>query len=160
MATETTDEVADIRRQMAQIRQRLHQDMQGVVAGADAASDWKHYVRIYPWAALGLALATGFLIVPRKRRSATKVAEETVARVAEESHAVLEKVQEKPKKGLIAGLFGLVMPLALRAGQSYALGFVENWIAQQQAAATGPAPAGSPPSGQAPGARGPVRPPR
>ena len=62
---------------MAQIRQRLHQDMQGVVAGAEAASDWKHYVRLYPWAALGVwPSPAGFLVIPRRRRSVSKTAEE------------------------------------------------------------------------------------
>ena len=43
MATATTqkNDVEEIRRSMAQIRQRLHQDMQGMVAGAEAASEGK-----------------------------------------------------------------------------------------------------------------------
>ena len=160
MATGTTNEVDDIRRQMAQIRQRLHQDMQGVVAGADAASDWKHYVRLYPWAALGACLLGGFLIVPRKRRSVTKTAEKAaeaaVARVTGVVEAagngasraasnVAQAVSEKPekKKGWIGSLIGLAMPMALRAAQGYAMSYMENWIAQQQMAATG----GGPPDG-------------
>ena len=142
-----TDSADDIRRQMAQIRQRLHEDMQGVVAGAEAASDWKHYVRMYPWAAVGVALAAGFLVVPRRRRSVTKTAEKAAeAAVAKFSNTVepLASVPppkpEEAKKGWIGAAIGLVAPLAVRAAQSYALGYVENWIAQQQAAAEGPTP--------------------
>lgn len=165
MATATTNEVDDIRRRMAQIRQRLHQDMQGVVAGAEAASDWKHYVRLYPWASLAACFAAGFLIVPRKRRSVTrtaqKAAEAAVAKVTEVAEAngtgkiaakASSSAEEAKKKGWIGALIGLASPLVVRAAQSYALGYVETWIAQQQAAASGPTGA-VPPGG--PGRGGP-----
>ena len=153
-----TESVDDIRRRMAQIRQRLHQDMQGVVAGAEAASDWKHYIRLYPWAALGVAFAAGFVVVPRRRRSVTKTAEKAAeAAVAKMTGAVeavasvSEPKPEKSRKGLIGAAFGLLGPLALRYAQSYALGYVENWIAQQQAAAMGPTSEATP-GGVSPGA--------
>jgi len=167
-ATTTTNDVDEIRRSMAQIRQRLHQDMQGVVAGAEAASDWKHYVRLYPWAALAAAFGIGLVVVPRRRRSVTKTAqkaaEAAIAKVtgaAEEAEAKVESavssVKTAPPKEKKAGLFGvafgMLFPLVLKVGQSYALSYVENWIAQQQAAAGGPgvnppgAGAASPPPG-------------
>lgn len=172
-----TDSVDDLRRRMAQIRQRLHQDMQGVVAGAEAASDWKHYVRIYPWAALGVAFAAGFLIVPRRRRSVTrtaeKAAEAVVAKltdtvegaegaVKKTAKAVKDAPPETKKKGLIAAGFSLLVPVVWKFAQNYALGYVENWIAMQQqmqqgaaAGAGGPMP---PPSYPGPGAGATRRP--
>ncbi|MEA2631568.1 MAG: hypothetical protein QOE66_1787, partial [Chloroflexota bacterium] len=68
MAT-ATNEIEEIRRQMAQIRRELHEDVQEVVAGAEAVADWRRYIRMYPWAAVGIATATGYLIVPKRRRS-------------------------------------------------------------------------------------------
>lgn len=157
-ATTSTESVDDLRRRMAQIRQRLHQDMQGVVAGAEAASDWKHYVRIYPWAALGAAFVGGFLIVPRKRRSATRTAEKTAEAVvakfasAAENGAMhasaVEPAKEKARKGIIGAALALAGPLILKAAQSYALSYVETWIAQQQAAGPVPEP---PATGMRPG---------
>jgi len=150
---------------MAQIRQRLHQDMQGVVAGAEAASDWKYYVRLYPWAALALAFGGGFLVVPRKRRSVSKTAEKAadaaIAKVTGAMDAVESSVKhvepETKKKGLLALAIGVVSPLVVRAAQSYALSYVENWIAQQHAAASDFGPHGPPPAGptQAGGTRRP-----
>ena len=163
-ATTTANSVDDIRRSMAQIRQRMHQDMQGVVAGAEAASDWKHYVRLYPFAALGVALATGFLIVPRRRRSVSKTAEQaaeavvaklsgaansaaTSAETAAESIKSEAKAHPKATKGIVGAALTLAGSLALKYGQSYALAFVENWIAQQHQhqQATGPQPHSPPP---------------
>jgi hypothetical protein len=163
VATATTNDVDEIRRRMAQIRRELHLDMQGVVAGAEAATDWRYYVRLYPWAALGAAFGLGFFVVPRRRsvtRAAEKAAEQVVSRVQEvaqsaklETPRQVEK--EKKRSGLIGALMGMVVPVAVRAAQSYAAQFVENWIAQQ--GVLGPAPAaGSPPPG--PGGPGPRTP--
>ena len=70
MATATaTNESDEIRRKMAQIRRDLHEDVREVVAGAEAATNWRRYVRAYPWASVGIAAAVGFLAVPRVSRS-------------------------------------------------------------------------------------------
>lgn len=163
MAIGTNNEVDQIRSQMAQIRQKLHQDMQGVVAGAEAASDWKYYVRLYPWAAVAACLAVGFVVVPRKRRSvsqtAEKAAEKAVAKVTgavevNGASLLMSKPTAEKKKGWIAGAFALAAPLALRAAQTYALSYMEQWMAQQQAAATGPP--GPPPGSSVRGGPGPL----
>jgi len=140
------------------------------VAGAEAASDWKHYVRLYPWAALAAAFGIGLVVVPRRRRSVTKTAqkaaEAAIAKVtgaaegaeatAEQAIGAVKNATPKEKKsGLFGVAFGMLFPLVLKVGQSYALSYVENWIAQQQAAAGGPGPdpqphtpgAAMPPSG-------------
>ncbi len=67
----TLSEVDEIRRHMAQIRHELHEDVQGVVKGAEATADWRRYIRNYPWAAVGIAFGVGFLIVPRRQRPVT-----------------------------------------------------------------------------------------
>ncbi len=58
-------EIDEIRKKMAQIRRDLHADVQGVVQGAEAATDWRRFVRGYPWASMGVALAVGYMIVPQ-----------------------------------------------------------------------------------------------
>ena len=164
MATATSNDVDEIRRRMAQIRRELHMDMQGVVAGAEAATDWRYYVRLYPWAALGVAFALGFLVVPRRRsvtRAAEKAAEQAVSKVQEAVQAVQpvasQRVEkEKKKSGLIGVLLGMLVPVATRAMQSYAAQFVENWIAQQ--GVLGPAPESGPQPPPGPVGRGGGRP--
>src|SRR5438270_6788130 len=143
VATATND-IDEIRRQMAQIRRELHEDVQEVVAGAGAVFDWRRYIRSYPWAAVGVAVAVGYLIVPKRRRSVPR----DVARQADvaEVREVLKQVQdaapqEKTRKSLVAVGFGLLAPLAWRFAQNYAMGYLEHWIAQQQQqyeAASGP----------------------
>ncbi|HWE37595.1 MAG TPA: hypothetical protein VG406_13585 [Isosphaeraceae bacterium] len=141
----TKDEVDEIRRRMAQIRRELHEDVQTVVAGAEAATDWRRYVRLYPWTCLGAAVAIGFLVVPKKRRQV--VERVTVAPTAEAATAAKEEVKTERKAGLIGAAFGMLVPVVTRALQSYAAQYVENWIAQQAAAgmAFGPQPTPPPP---------------
>jgi hypothetical protein len=117
---------------MAQIRRDLHEDVKGVVEGAEAATDWKRFVRNYPWATLGAAMAIGYLIVPRKHRSTTFV---NMAPAQLPETIAAEPTQELAKKGkgLLGTMFGLVAPMALRAAQGYAMSFAEQWLAQKVA---------------------------
>jgi ElaB/YqjD/DUF883 family membrane-anchored ribosome-binding protein len=148
-----TNEVDEIRRRMAQIRHELHQDVKEVVEGAEEVTDWRRYVRLYPWAAVGATSAAGcivtYLIVPRRRPGADRDGERPAeVRVIRES----DLDSKKRRKSLIGAAFGMVAPLAWRAVQNYAMGYLEQWIAQQQQqymASTGPVPEPPPrPSGQ------------
>lgn len=145
-ASTTKDQVDEIRRRMAHIRRELHEDVRTVVAGAEAVTDWRRYVRLYPWACLGAAFAAGFLIVPKKRR--TVVERVTVAPAVAAEPAAKEEVKKERKAGLIGAAFGMLAPVVTRALQSYAAQYVENWITQRAAAgmAFGPPPPQPPPS--------------
>lgn len=155
------NEIEEIRRHMAQIRRELHEDVQDVVAGAEAVADWRRYLRMYPWAAVGLAFAAGYLIVPKRRRSVPRDVARQVD-VAEVREAIKQAHdagagEKKRGKSLIAAGLGMLAPLAWRAAQNYALSYLEQWIAQQQQhymAATGPT-SGVPPSSGGQGWPGP-----
>jgi len=163
------NEVDEVRRQMAQIRRELHEDVREVVATAEAAADWRRYLTAYPWLSVGTAFALGYLIVPRRPKPVAGTALQsdlTKVREAVETtrQAVVEAPKEKGdeakrKKSLVGAALGMVAPLALRAAQGYALKYLEHWIAQQQAAHThvGPAPASHGPAAGGPGP-GPGRP--
>src|SRR4051812_8904675 len=139
---------------MAQIRRELHEDVREVVASAEAVTDWPRYIRMYPCAALGAAVAAGYLIVPRRHRTVPRDIA-THADVAQ-AREVVEDVkgkQDKPKKsrkGVVGAAFGFLVPIALRAAQGYAVQYLEQWVLQQQMAA-GPH---SPDQPEAPGGAG------
>jgi hypothetical protein len=126
-------EIDEIRQKMAQIRRDLHEDVRGVVQGAEAATDWRRFIRNYPWASMGVALAVGYMVVPRRHPSTTTIqmVPPEVARAAavEEPRAV----EARKGKGLLGTVFGLVAPVAFRAAQGYALQFAEQWMAQKVA---------------------------
>lgn len=160
-------EIDEIRKKMAQIRRDLHADVQGVVQGAEAATDWRRFVRGYPWASMGVALAVGYMIVPRRHRTPTlQVVPAEIARAVALEVPRAPEPETKKGKGLLGTVFGLVAPVALRAVQGYALQFAEQWMAQkvaqqmqmhpELAAAFGGQQAPPPQTGPAsPGPRGP-----
>ncbi len=160
MATASTD-TDEIRRQMAQIRRELHEDVRDVVEKAEAVADWHRYIRQYPWPSLGAAFAIGYLIVPKRRRSVPKdVArqadvEQVRAAVAEAVEPERTKEKEKTKRGLIAAAWAMLSPVAIRLAQGYAVNYLESWLLQQQAqqAAAGPRAPGGPGRAGRPGGR-------
>jgi hypothetical protein len=128
-------EADDIRRQMAEIRSQLHQDMRGVVNVAATATDWRSYVRGRPWLAIGLAFTSGFLLVPGRSRPSRLVVQPSAVDMGNSQAAV--KAEKPGRLTLFRRLLGAVGPIAVRAGQSYAMNYVENLLANQQA---GPRP--------------------
>jgi hypothetical protein len=170
-----SNDVDEIRRQMAAIRRDLHEDVKGVVATAGAATDWRRYLTAYPWVTVGAAFAAGYALVPRRHHktadalAATQADLTQVRRIVESTgKAVAESIQAPPappkerRKSLIGAALGMAAPLVLRAAQGYALKYLEQWIMQQQSATlqAGPPPGrptypGSPGSA---GGTGPGRP--
>ena len=164
------NQVDDIRREMARVRRELHSDVQGVVSTAEAVTDWRHYISVYPWLTLGVATVVGYLVVPRLQKNvATALGTATEADLARIREAVSQtqkdvaesmrsSVSVKPGKGLIGAALGIATPIALRAAQGYAMKYLENWILQQQMShpVTGPlhVPSGAKPE------RDPLRTPR
>lgn len=165
-----SNEVDDIRREMARVRRELHSDVQGVVSTAEAAVDWRHYITAYPWLTLGVATFAGYLAVPHLQKTVASTlgtaTEVDLARIREAvsqtqkdvAESMRSGVKSKPSRGLIGVALGIATPIALRAAQGYAMKFLENWILQQQMShpVTGPLHV---PSGTTPG-REPSRSPR
>jgi|GEM_PF-1315350 len=146
-----TPNADDIRLRMAQIRRELHSDVRGVVANAEAVTDWRRYIRMYPWAALGTSVALGYFLVPRRHAPVESIPSNAASELTQvvETLKETEPVASAPaRKGLLAAAFGFLSPIALRAAQGYASQYLENWIAQQQ---EGFGPASEPSSAQ-PGA--------
>jgi hypothetical protein len=128
-------EADNIRREMAEIRSQLHQDMREVVSVATTATDWRTYVRGHRWLAIGLAFSCGYLLVPRRSRLSRLVVRPPAIEMGN-SQAIVEP--EKPGRStLLRRILDLVGPIAVRAGQSYAINYVENLLANHQ---TGPQP--------------------
>lgn len=142
--------VEEIQRRMAEIRRELHKDVRGVVANAEAVTDWRRYLTKYPWAALGTAFAIGYVVVPRR----TRVSVEAVPKAAaKEIRAAIETIREEQQprrsawKGVLGSVWALAGPVAIRAAQSYAAQFLESQLQQYNFGS----PAESTPPGANPG---------
>lgn len=59
----------EIRERMALIRLRIDEQSDEVVAQVSALSDWRSYVRRYPWVSVGAAAVLGYVLVPSRAKA-------------------------------------------------------------------------------------------
>lgn len=105
-----------ILQRMKEVRRDLDEDVQEIVEGARVMGKWRYYVRTYPWICLGVALAGGYLIVPRRSRGVRPDAQ-TPAELANPSSLL---AANSPPKGNARGmLLAFVGNLVMRGVAAY-----------------------------------------
>lgn len=62
----------EIRQRMATIRRQINEHSQEVVTQTKELSDWRFYVRRYPWASVTAAAVIGYAIVPKRREASDR----------------------------------------------------------------------------------------
>ncbi len=113
------DEARDVVERMAALRRELDHDVEHVAESAKAMTDWTFYVRRFPWTAVGVAAAAGFLLVPRKKTSFTPTAEQLAALVQNKQFVAAATDQLKPAPSMLKGLAATLAAMAGRAAISY-----------------------------------------
>ncbi|MBW3541179.1 MAG: hypothetical protein KY476_13000 [Planctomycetes bacterium] len=120
MSEATRREAAEIRREMAELRRELNVDAEGIVESARTVTNWRYYVRTYPWASLGVAAALGYLVVPR-RLEVIRPDAETLAKLARRDQLVVKQRSEtEPKKGFFGSMFQFISSMVVRGALAYA----------------------------------------
>jgi|GEM_PF-3551442 len=120
---ETTD-ISDIQRQMSEIRGEMRHDMNTLVTNARTLSDWRYYVRNYPWACLGAAAFVGYLLVPP--RIAVAAPAPRASEPPPRTHT--EQKEKEQKKGLAGVVMGMVMSAALQGASGIARNVVTHYL--------------------------------
>jgi hypothetical protein len=124
-STSSTD-IEDIQRRMAQIRHEMHEDVRGAVQGAHSLTDWRSFVKGWPWLSVGLAAAVGYMLVPRRRPAPPIV---TVTGATHPSALRTVDIGQRPPKASSFGfVLGLLAPVLVRAAQGYAAHYLESWL--------------------------------
>jgi hypothetical protein len=109
----------DIRRQMSRIRCDLHEDVRGIVENARVITDWKHYVRRYPWACMAGAVAVGYLVIPR-RLEIMRPDPDTLAELAKTNRLIVNsQPQPQLRGGTVASMFTFLANTFVRAAIGY-----------------------------------------
>jgi hypothetical protein len=135
----TAREAEEIQREMARIRCDLNADVDEIVENARVMSDWRYYVKSYPWACAAGALALGYLIVPSRLEIISPDAK-TLAKLAKENRLLVKPEPEPHKRGGIVGpLFTLVASTLVRGLVAY-LGQVAGRSLSEHAAEHGIGP--------------------
>lgn len=104
---------------MEEIRGQLNQSVDSALTSARRATQWRHYVRKYPWACLGVAAAMGYVVVPR-RLEVRQPDVDTLLKLAERKKLVVQaNPPEKKQRGMGQQLFRLAANVAMRAAMGY-----------------------------------------
>lgn len=117
----TTDDPAEkVRRRMAELRRELECDVREVSRGARVMTDWRFYVRKFPWAVAGIAIAAGYFLVPKKKAAVIKPDPEMLAELVKQQKLHIESVANRPEKdSMVKTLLVMGITWAARAGVAY-----------------------------------------
>ena len=115
-----TASAEEIREQMAQVRRELNINYGGVVENARDMADWRYYVRNYPWATLGAAVAIGYLVVPNRVQMIAPDASELLKLARKQKLVVEPKPQAEPKSTVGGQVFNMLASMLTRGLITYA----------------------------------------
>lgn len=109
-----SEQAEQLRREMAQVRRNLVEEADQIAEHARTVTDWRYYVRTYPWASMAVAAAVGYIVVPRRLEVLTPDPD-TLARLARQDRLVVKpKAEAEPKKGLPGTLFTFLSSMVIR----------------------------------------------
>ena len=116
----STRNAETIRLEMASVRETLDDNVSEIVTNARNLADWRYYVKAAPWGAIGVAVAAGYFIVPRRIQIVQPDADE-IAKLAKRHQIVVEhKAKAEAKQGGPAQLVMTMLANAmLRAATAY-----------------------------------------
>lgn len=119
MNDRSDEDPQSIRQRMAAIRVELDEDVEDLSAQARELSHWQHYVQEYPWGAVTVAVAVGFLAVPR-RLNINSPDPEALEELAKKHRLVVEnRPRSAERPGLGASMLNMIGHMVLRAGVAY-----------------------------------------
>jgi hypothetical protein len=131
------DRAEQIQRSMQLIRRDLDHDFDQVKQSASQLTDWRYYVRNYPWTCVGLAAAIGYIVVPRKLQIQSPDTK-TLEKLARKNKLVIEsKSSEDDKPGAVKTAVTFLSGLALRAVTAQLVQKLASGMDQNNATQTG-----------------------
>jgi hypothetical protein len=115
------DSADEIRRRMAELRRELSTDVREVSRQARVMTDWRFYVRRFPWTMVGVAAVAGYLLIPKRKE--VKVISPDPDALAEMFKKEQLKLQtpagRKESPGLTKSLVLMGLSWAAKAGANY-----------------------------------------
>jgi hypothetical protein len=115
------DSADEIRRRMAELRRDLALDVREVSRNARVMTDWRFYVRRFPWAMVGVAAVAGYLLIP-KRKEVKVIAPDpdALAQMFKKEQLKLQTpAGRKESPGLMKSIVLMGLSWAAKAGANY-----------------------------------------
>ncbi len=115
---------------MQQVRHSIHDDVEGVVHNARQMTDWRHHVRVHPWASLALAAAAGYLAIPQ-RKHVVKPDTDKLLELMRDKKLVVQP-PSVPKPSLLSQGMSIVSGILIRSAGVYAGQQISKILEQTQ----------------------------
>lgn len=109
----------DISQRMEAVRSELGDDVEELVESARMLTDWRHYVRQFPWACMAGAAAIGFFVVPKRIEMISPDADALEELAKRNKLVVKSNPKAQAKSGVSGALFSLLASSAARGAMSY-----------------------------------------
>lgn len=141
-------EVQRLRQQMDEIRCDLNDDMHDFVASAKTLTDYRFYLKEYPWACMAAVAAVGYLVVPNRVRIISPDVE-TLTKLAKKNHLLVKSKPEttQEKSGTLGWALGLLTSALMRSAIGYASQNAGKILGRNQQSNNSAAPASQRPAG-------------
>lgn len=104
--------------EMEVVRQEASEGIDDLLTGAKRMTDWRYYVRTYPWLCMGGAAMIGYFAVPRRADVVQPVVRETAQASAVQSQQ--EETKSPKKSGAGSKLAKLATSWVVRSLVQYA----------------------------------------
>lgn len=114
------NEASAIRQRMSVIRHDIEDDVDGIVRNAQELTNWKHYVRAFPWGSLAAAVAAGYMVVPRRLEVISPDADQLATLARKDRIVVTNSPSSEAKPGLLTNAANLAATAIMRAAVGYA----------------------------------------
>mgnify|MGYP003382146581 CR=1 FL=1 len=123
----TDAEYEAIQREMAIARREMYAGARDVVTNAKELTDWRHYVREYPWLSIGAAFAVGYIVISPIAR--TIISTRSRRR---EDFPERDRKPVKEQASWTSSALSFVSSTALRLAMAYAGQHLGNWLTSQE----------------------------
>lgn len=105
---------------MAQVRKAVRSDVQNIADSTREMSDWRVYVRRYPWVMVGGAAVLGYLIVPRRLNLISPDAD-ALRELAKRNNLVVKSEPHRAARpGIAKTALAIIANAAIRSAVAYA----------------------------------------
>jgi hypothetical protein len=111
-----SDPADRIRQQMRIIRREMGADVKDIVLSAQQLSDWRYYVRKYPWLCVGAAFGLGLFLAPNRRKAASI---EKLAAHMQNARLAGFSATGAPSQGLVQKALAMAGPFVARSALSF-----------------------------------------
>lgn len=115
-----TSDPEELRNQMARIRAGARWKAVQIKRETKQLTDWKYYVKSYPWLIAGGAILLGYLLVPARRGPPAPAVPSGPSNEPSRGPVRQETVETAAKTGVLAGAAALIWTVVSRVGMNYA----------------------------------------